>query len=203
MDGVMYGSPVLMETIFKMITIEDLPLQDAKVFRLQKLYDNRGWFTEIFRQTWLDDAGITNKFIFDYWSSSTHVGTIRGMHAQTNDQPQAKLVTVLRGSIQDVLIDARVNSPTYGQTCSIIINSDDPKFIYIPRGFYHGFVTLHPETFVGYKLDNYYNKDTECGVMYNDPTLNIEWNILEGPMISDRDQAHPSWDDAYKFQEIL
>jgi dTDP-4-dehydrorhamnose 3,5-epimerase len=192
-----------MEIIFKMITTEDLPLKDAKVFRLQKLYDNRGWFTETFRQTWLDDAGITNEFIFDYWSNNIHIGTIRGMHAQTEDQPQAKLVTVLRGSIQDVLIDARVNSPTYGQTCSVIITSEDPTFIYVPQGFYHGFVTLYPETLVGYKLDNYYNKDAECGVMYNDTTLNIEWNVVEGPMISDRDQAHPSWNDAYKFQGIL
>lgn len=186
-----------------MITVEPLPLQDAKLIQLRRLTDNRGWFTETFRESWLEEAGIDTRFFFEFWSLSEAPFTVRGMHAQTANQPQAKLVSVLNGSIQDVLVDARVDSPTYGQTCSINITRDDATVIYVPRGFYHGFVTLEPNTYVGYKLDNYYDGPSECGVMWDDPELNIAWPNADNYVISQRDQSHPSWNDCYKFKGNL
>ena len=184
-----------------MIEVIDLPLADAKLFTLSRHCDNRGWFTETLRQSWLDAAGIDNKFIFEYCSFNKAPDTIRGLHAQSSAAPQAKLVSVLNGTIVDVLVDARVDSPTYGQNCTVELNQTEPSFVYIPAGFYHGFVTLEPNTYVMYKLDNYHNSEAEQGVMWNDPTLNIQWP-LSGSVtrtISQRDQQHPSWNDAYKF----
>ena len=184
-----------------MIEIQELPLKDAKVLKLKRNHDNRGWFTEIFRQSWLQDAGIQNKFIFDYISYSKNTSTVRGMHSQTAIQPQAKLVTAINGSIQDTIIDARIDSPTYGKSCSIIISKDDPCVIYVPTGFYHGFITLSPDTYVVYKLDAYYNGEAECGLTWNDPSMSIEWDIKNEITISDRDKNHLSWENCYKFSE--
>jgi dTDP-4-dehydrorhamnose 3,5-epimerase len=205
MDGAMYGSLVSTETIFKMITVEDLPLKDAKVIKLKRHGDNRGWFTEDFRESWLEEIGITNKFIFDYSSFSTDLNTLRGMHAQTAVCPQAKLVSIFNGSILDVLVDARLDSPTYGQSCKINITKDNPIIVYVPRGFYHGFLTLEPNTYVNYKLDNYYNAQAECGIAAEDVTLDIQWPFVpdRSLIVSDRDLSHPTWNNAYKFQGKL
>jgi len=194
-----------MEIIFKMITAEDLPLKDAKVIRLKRHGDNRGWFTEDFRESWLEEIGITNRFVFDYTSFSVNSNTLRGMHSQTAVCPQAKLVSVINGSILDLLVDARLDSSTYGQSCKINITKDEPIIVYVPRGFYHGFLTLEPNTYVNYKLDNYYNAQAECGIDAEDVTLNIQWPFVpdHSLIISDRDSRHPKWNDCYKFQGIL
>lgn len=186
------------------IIIEELPLQGAKIIRLDRKHDNRGWFTETYRQSWLEPAEIPNPFIFEFWSFSEAQYTLRGMHSQTAEMPQAKLVSVLNGSIQDVLVDARLDSPTFGKHCSVTLNKDDATMIYIPRGFYHGFVTLEPNTYVGYKLDNYYvGPHIECGFAYDDPEINIAWPGADNYVISQRDQNHPSWSDCYKFKGNL
>lgn len=182
--------------------IIDLPLKDAKVIYLDRHTDRRGWFSETFRQSWLTEAGINNKFIFEFWSFSEHTSTLRGLHAQTATQPQAKLVTVLHGGIYDVLVDARLDSPTYGKSYGITIGKDNPCVVYIPRGFYHGFITLDPNTYVGYKVDNYHNAAEECGVDYK-TIEDIKWPIKQDITISDRDSGHPSWNDCYKFQGTL
>jgi dTDP-4-dehydrorhamnose 3,5-epimerase len=127
------------------------------------------------------------------------------MHSQTAVCPQAKLVSVFNGSILDVIVDARVDSPTFGQSCKINITKDDPSIVYVPRGFYHGFITLEPNTYVNYKLDNYYDAQSECGINALDSILNIEWPFLpdQSVVMSDRDLRHPTWDDCYKFQGTL
>jgi len=183
----------------------DLPLKDARVFKLKRHGDSRGWFTEDFRESWLGEAGITNKFVFDYSSFSVKANTLRGMHAQTAEAPQAKLVSVFNGSIMDVLVDARVDSPTYGKSCKIIISKDDPSVVYIPKGFYHGFLTLDPNTYVNYKLDNYHSAKDEVGINAEDSILDIQWTFIPDQelIISDKDQHHPSWNDCYKFQGAL
>ncbi len=185
-----------------MLSVHQLPLKDAKLFSLKKIGDNRGWFVETFRKSWIEEhIDPTMDFKFDYSSFSANVNTVRGMHAQTKNMPQSKLVTVLHGSIQDVIIDARQDSPTFGKSFSVILAEDMPSVLYVPVGFYHGFKTLKPNTLVSYKLDNYYGKASECGVMFNDHVINIDW-ISAGPediTISERDQSHPFWDDAYKF----
>lgn len=188
-----------------MINIEDLPLKDAKVIRLKRHHDSRGWLTEDFRESWLEEMGITNKFMFDYSSFSASPNTLRGMHAQTEVCPQAKLVSVFNGSILDVIVDARVDSPTYGQYCKININKDDPCIVYVPRGFYHGFLTLEPNTYVNYKVDNYYNAQTECAIDAEDVTINIQWPFVpDHPLVmSDKDILHPTWNRCYKFRGAL
>jgi dTDP-4-dehydrorhamnose 3,5-epimerase len=184
-----------------MLEVIDLPLKDAKLFKLGRHHDNRGWFTETFRQSWLRDHNIDTNFIFEYCSFNTNADTIRGLHAQTADAPQTKLVSVLNGSILDVLVDARLDSPTYGKYCTVELEKSQPSIVYVPPGFYHGFVTLEPNTYVLYKLDNYHNSAAECGVMWNDDTLNIQWPLSGSGTrtISQRDQMHPQWSEAYKF----
>lgn len=184
--------------------VEQLPLKDAKVLRLDRKHDHRGWFTETFRREWLLEAKIPNEFIFEFWSFSEFKNTVRGMHSQTSEHPQSKLVSVLNGSILDVLVDAREDSPTFGEHCSVILTSYESSLIYVPRGFYHGFITLEPNTYVGYKLDNYYDGDSECGLCCNDSTLNIDWQVSTNNCITSiRDQSHPSWNDCYKFKGTL
>jgi dTDP-4-dehydrorhamnose 3,5-epimerase len=181
----------------------DLPIYGAKVFQLTHYVDNRGWFSETFRKSWLIDAGITNEFVFDCASFSERVGTIRGLHAQKNPVQQSKLVTTVTGSIQDVIVDARTNSPTYGNWCSVRISSANPVVVYIPEGCYHGFVTLDSNTVVQYKMDNYHSAEHECGISYNDIDLNINWEIQSNITISDRDLNHPSWNNSYKFESLV
>lgn len=182
-----------------MIEVVDLPLKDAKLIKLKRHEDNRGWFTETFRQSWFTDIGIHDQFCFEFWSFSKETSTLRGLHAQTNDAPQSKLIQVLNGSIQDVLVDARQDSPTYGQYCDVVLTNSEPCLIYIPQGFYHGFITLEPNTYVGYRVNNYHNAAAECGVMFNSSSLNIDWQIKKDLIISQRDQSHPDWSQAYKF----
>lgn len=179
--------------------IETLPLNDCKVFHLDKKEDNRGWFVETFRRTWIDENLGDVDFIFDYQSLSREVGTIRGLHAQNALAPQAKLVSVLTGKIQDVFVDARKESSTYGQHYSIILSGDSPSFVYVPVGFYHGFITLEPNTIVQYKTSHYHSAKDEIGVIYNDPDLSINWSITTPTTISQRDLGHPTWNDSYKF----
>ena len=184
--------------------IEQLPLKDAKLLHLERKNDNRGWFTETFRKEWLEKAEIPNEFIFEYWSFNEFKNTVRGMHAQTSDMPQAKLVSVLNGSILDVLVDAREGSPSYGQYCTVTLTSWNSALVYVPRGFYHGFITLEPNTYVGYKLDNYYSGPAECGLAWNDTTINIDWRAITNNCITSiRDRSHPTWNDCYKFKGTL
>ena len=179
--------------------IEHLPLSGAKLISLNRLYDSRGWFSETFKQTWIDELDLPSNFIFEFWSFNERKGTLRGLHSQFGNKAPAKLIQVLTGAIQDVIVDARLDSPTYGKWISIEIHANDPKLIYVPRGFYHGFVTLESNTHVGYKVDQYRTPEDECGVCWNDPVLNIDWAIKEDLIISNRDQTNPQWNNAYKF----
>jgi dTDP-4-dehydrorhamnose 3,5-epimerase len=179
--------------------IEHLPLPGAKLLPLKRLVDNRGWFSETFRESWMAPFELPNEFIFEFWSHNTYAGTLRGLHSQAGDMVPGKLVHVLTGSIQDIIVDARLNSPTYGEYISIHISAQEPKLVYIPRGCYHGFVTLEPNTLVGYKVDQYHSAEKECGIAWNDSFLNINWDIKENLIISNRDQNNPNWTDAVKF----
>jgi dTDP-4-dehydrorhamnose 3,5-epimerase len=182
-----------------MIEVFDLPIPGAKILKLNRHNDKRGWFTETFRKSWLTEAGINDNFIFDYWSFNKSKNTLRGLHAQSKEAPQSKLISVLNGSIQDVIVDARPYSITYKQHCSIILTKDNPCVVYIPKGCYHGFLTLESNTYVGYKLDNYHDSNSEVGIRWNCEELNIDWLSKKSPITSIRDKNHPFWNDAYKF----
>jgi dTDP-4-dehydrorhamnose 3,5-epimerase len=180
--------------------IENLSIHGVKLIPINRIVDDRGWFSETFKQSWLTEFEIPYNFVFEFFSYNTNIGTLRGLHSQSDKTTTpGKLLQVLSGSIQDVIVDARTYSPTYGNHLSIVINSADPKLIYIPRGCYHGFVTLEPNTLVGYKVDRYRDIQSECGIAWNDPTLNIDWAIKNHLIISNRDQTNPLWEHAAKF----
>lgn len=169
-----------------------------KVIEPAVFEDNRGYFFESFNYQKLEKYGIEKIFIQDNQSKSSY-GVIRGLHYQLTPHAQIKLVRVLLGKILDVAVDLRKNSPTYGEAYSIELSAENKKQLYIPSGFAHGFSVLSPEAIVLYKCDNYYNKESERGIIYNDPKLKIDWKIDEkDAIISEKDKVLPIFEDAEK-----
>jgi dTDP-4-dehydrorhamnose 3,5-epimerase len=161
--------------------------------------DERGYFLESFNQKKIQE-GIGEKvhFVQDNQSFSTQ-GVLRGLHYQTGEYAQAKLVRVLQGEVLDVAVDIRPNSPTYGQSVAVVLSDTNHKQFYIPRGFAHGFQVISKTAIFFYKCDNFYNKESEGGIKYNDPSLNIEWAPFDSEyIISEKDQFLPDFKNARK-----
>lgn len=156
--------------------------------------DNRGSFFESFnKKLFKEKTGIEIDFVQDNQSISNR-GVIRGLHMQTGKFTQTKLVRVINGEILDVVVDFRKESKTFGEVFSCILSGENNKQIFIPKGFLHGFSTLKENTIVSYKCDNYYNKESEEGIVYNDPILNINWILRDDEiMLSDKDASLPSF----------
>jgi dTDP-4-dehydrorhamnose 3,5-epimerase len=153
--------------------------------------DHRGYFFESYNQKDFQSKGIQTIFVQDNQSKSGY-GVLRGLHYQLNPEAQAKLVRVIEGKVLDVVVDIRVGSPTFGQSYSIELSAENKMQLLIPRGFAHGFSVLSETAVFYYKCDNYYNKDAEAGIIFNDPALNIDWQLPEGDMIlSDKDRQLP------------
>jgi len=145
--------------------------------------DKRGSFFEIFnKKIFKNKTGLEIDFVQDNQSTSQR-GALRGLHMQKGIFSQAKLVRVVKGSVLDVVVDVRKDSLTYGKHFSIELSEDNNKQLFVPRGFLHGFVTLEDRTIFSYKCDNYYNKEAELGVIYNDKDLNIDWKLNEKDLI--------------------
>ena len=149
--------------------------------------DNRGWFCEVYNKKVFDEAGVVYDFVQDNHSYSAQKGTVRALHLQNAPHAQSKLVRCVRGAIFDVAVDLRENSPTYKQWIGVELSAENKKMLMIPRGFAHGFVTLTDDTEVCYKVDNHYNKESEVGIIYNDPNIGIDWGVDE-PVLSDKDK---------------
>lgn len=160
----------------------------------QKHKDERGYFMESFRESWLEDLPLFNKpFVQDNQSVSQY-GTIRGLHFQTGEYAQAKLVRVVFGKIIDVVVDLRKDSPTYGEHISVELTSDSNRQLWIPKGFAHGFSVLSETATVCYKCDAYYNKEAESGINPLDKSLNIDWGIpIAKQLVSTKDSSLPSF----------
>lgn len=159
--------------------------------------DDRGYFFESFNYKRFE-AGIGEKidFVQDNQSYSQK-GVTRALHYQVGEHAQAKLVRVLHGTVLDVAVDLRKGSPTFGQHFSIELSAENKKQLFIPRGFAHGFVVLSETAEFFYKCDNYYNKDSEGGIIYNDPELNIDWILPEEELLlSDKDAKLPLLENA-------
>ena len=125
-------------------------------------------------------------------------GVLRGLHFQIGEFEQAKLVSVVKGSVLDVCVDLRRNSPTFGKSFILILSEENKKQLFIPRGFAHGFLVLEDDTILTYKCDNYYNKSSERGIIYNDETLGIDWNISDDEIIlSEKDASLPSFESLF------
>lgn len=159
--------------------------------------DERGYFMESFNEERFNSSiGDTVNFIQDNQSYSSK-GVIRALHYQVGEHAQAKLVRVLSGNVLDVAIDLRKDSPTFGEHVSVELSSENKKQIFIPRGFAHGFVVLSDTAEFFYKCDNYYNKDSEGGIIFNDPSFGIDWKIPhEQLIVSEKDRVLPTLENA-------
>jgi len=161
--------------------------------------DERGYFMESFNERAFNE-GIGQKvtFVQDNQSFSTK-GVLRGLHYQCGEHAQAKLVRVLHGEVLDVAVDLRPESETYGQYEAVLLSAENQTQFFVPRGFAHGFLVLSESATFFYKCDNFYNKESEGGLIYNDETININWNFpLNELIISEKDQILPNLENARK-----
>ena len=151
--------------------------------------DNRGYFMETYNENDMREAGINIRFVQDNQSASIK-GVLRGLHRQIN-YPQAKLVRVIKGSVFDVAVDMREESPTYLKWYGVELTESNKKQFLIPKGFAHGFLVLSDYAEFCYKVDDFFHPNDECGIAYNDPTINIEWPIPDGMelILSEKDKA--------------
>ncbi|RYG22210.1 MAG: dTDP-4-dehydrorhamnose 3,5-epimerase [Chitinophagaceae bacterium] len=168
--------------------IQETGLKDCLIIKPSVFEDARGYFFESFNQQTFEKAtGLSANFVQDNQSYSTY-GVIRGLHAQAGDFAQAKLVRVLAGEVLDVAVDIRPDSATYGKHISVKLSAENNLQLYIPRGFLHGFSVLSEAAMFFYKCDNFYNKASEFGIIYNDSQLGIDWQIPESyAAISEKD----------------
>lgn len=168
--------------------IQETGLKDCVILKPRVFEDSRGYFFESFnKKTFEEKTGMSGEFVQDNQSYSTY-GVIRGLHAQAGDFAQAKLVRVLKGEVLDVAVDIRPDSPTYGKHISVKLSAENNLQLYVPRGFLHGFSVLSETATFFYKCDNYYHKDSEVGVMYNDEDLAVDWMIpKDKESVSDKD----------------
>jgi len=156
--------------------------------------DDRGYFFESYNAKLMSDAGIQTVFMQDNQSLSKY-GVIRGLHFQRNPFSQTKLVSALEGTIYDVALDLRKGSPTFGKWFGLELSSVNKRQVYIPQGFAHGFSVLSQRAIIHYKCDNFYNPQSEGGVLYNDPALGIDWKVdATKVFISEKDKLLPTFE---------
>ncbi|RZJ67919.1 MAG: dTDP-4-dehydrorhamnose 3,5-epimerase [Flavobacterium sp.] len=181
------------------MTFTETKLKGCFIIEPKIIGDERGSFMESFNErTFANGTGYEAHFVQDNQSVSSR-GVLRGLHYQTGQHAQAKLVRVLRGEVLDVAVDLRPGSETFGQYESILLSGDNQKQFFVPRGFAHGFLVLSETAVFFYKCDNFYNKESEGGLMFNDPSVGINWNFPENEMIiSEKDQILPTLNDAKK-----
>ena len=174
----------------------DTPISGLYVFEPRVFEDPRGYFFESFNANVFSEKGINPNFVQDNQSFSTY-GVLRGLHYQLNPFAQAKLVRVIQGEVMDVAVDIRQGSPTFGQHYSIVLSAENKKQLYIPRGFAHGFIVLSPTAEFFYKCDNFYSKEHDAGIRFDDTTLNIDWKLNAADIkVSEKDAGLPSINDS-------
>lgn len=178
--------------------VTETKLKGCFILEPKKFGDNRGYFFESFNeQTFNALTGTYTHFVQDNQSYSTR-GVLRGLHAQEGEHAQAKLVRVLEGEVLDVAVDVRPGSETYGEYVAVKLSAMNNLQLFIPRGFLHGFVVLSETATFFYKCDNFYNKESECGINPLDKTLGVHWQIAEDEMIlSDKDKMAPSFNEIF------
>ena len=163
--------------------IDGVFIIEPKVFE-----DARGYFFESYNEAEFIKNGITNRFVQDNQSKSSY-GVIRGLHCQLGEHSQAKLVRVLKGRVLDVAVDIRRGSPTFGKHVAVELSDENNRQLFIPRHFLHGFSVLSDEAVFAYKCDNFYCKESEFGIRYDDPEIGIDWKIpAEKVITSEKDR---------------
>ena len=170
-------------------------LKDVYILEPAVHGDSRGWFMESWSQKTMEEKGLFYHFVQDNHSYSTTKGTIRGLHCQKGEAAQAKLVRCTKGSIIDVAVDVRQASPTYKQWVAVELSAENFRQLLIPRGFLHGYLTLTDEVEFLYKTDNFYNKEADRSILWNDPELGVDWSITDA-IVSDKDAQAPLFRDS-------
>lgn len=174
--------------------IKETPLKDCYIIEPTVFEDERGYFYEKFNEKKFEElTGMNGHFVQDNISKSCY-GVLRGLHLQKGDHAQAKLVSCLEGKVFDVAVDLRRNSQTFGKWFGIELTPENKLQLYVPRGFGHGFSVLSEKAIFAYKCDNFYHKEAEGSVIYNDPDLNIDWQLPQDKIIlSEKDQLLPTF----------
>ena len=170
---------------FHRLDIPDVILIEPDVFK-----DSRGFFVETYKSSEFKSFGVPEEFVQDNWSHSTR-NTLRGLHYQNHPKAQGKLLTVIKGEVFDVAVDLRKNSPTYGKWIAEVLTEKNYRILYIPVGFAHGFCVLSEKADFVYKVTAEYDREMESGIIWNDPTIGIDWPVSQ-PLISGRDAKLPS-----------
>lgn len=169
---------------------QETSLAGAFIIELDRIEDNRGFFSRSFCVEEFDKHGLNTPVNQCNISFNKHAGTLRGMHYQLAPYGEAKLIRCTKGSVYDVIVDLRRDSTTYLDWISIELNEKNHKMIYVPEGFAHGFQTLENDVEMFYQMSEFYNAESASGVRWNDPVLNIEWPLTE-PSVSEKDAAYP------------
>ena len=178
-------------------------IEGVVIIEPQVFFDGRGYFFESFSQQRFNELVSPTVFVQDNESQSTY-GVLRGLHFQKPPFAQAKLVRVVKGEVLDVAVDLREGSPTFGQYESVILNEENKRQFFIPRGFAHGFATLTPNVNFMYKCDNYYNVEADTGIIFDDKDLGIDWQIdLSKAIISEKDKKLPTFKEFEKSNDFV
>jgi dTDP-4-dehydrorhamnose 3,5-epimerase len=180
---------------FTRTTIADVIIIEPEVHG-----DGRGYFIETYRQDKLEAfVGHKINFVQDNESKSSR-GVLRGLHYQLAPVAQSKLVRVIQGKVLDVAVDVRDGSPTFGQYVAVELSEKNKRQLFVPRGFAHGFLVLENDTIFAYKVDNFYSPENDRGIAFNDPAININWEIdISELMLSEKDTKQPLLVDADLF----
>ena len=183
------------------MNINESPIKGCFIIQPSVFEDHRGYFYESFNQKLLDKAiGYSPLFVQDNQSQSSF-GVLRGLHLQFGEWAQAKLIRAVEGRILDVVVDVRLDSPQFGEHFSIELSEENKNQIFVPRGFAHGFAVLSDRATIHYKADNYYNKESESGLLFSDMELNIDWKLpLDSITTSEKDLVLPTLS---KFKKLL
>jgi len=179
------------------VNVSRLPLEDLVVFEPELISDERGWFTEMFREDLFVKYCGEYKFVQENQSWSV-ANVLRGLHYQVG-KPQGKLIRVARGEIYDVVVDMRVNSNTFGEWCGIVLSQYNKLSLWIPPGFAHGFHVKYYDAIVSYKTTEYYSPEGDRTLLWNDPYLDIDWQLRTMPMVSEKDQRGKTFREAEKL----
>ncbi len=169
--------------------IIETAIPDVKLIKPRRFDDDRGFFCQTYHQKQYQDAGIPSVFVQDNWSHSSK-GVLRGLHYQLKN-PQAKLVSVLRGEVFDVVVDLRRGSPTFGKWVAERLSAENGLQLYVPEGFAHGFLVLSDTVDFLYKCSDFYAPGDEYGVRWDDPEIGIQWPLDGEPVLANKDMEAP------------
>lgn len=176
----------------------ELEIPEIKLITPRRFNDDRGFFVQTYHYKQYAEAGIDVRFVQDNWSHSSK-GVLRGLHYQ-HKNPQAKLISVIRGEVFDVAVDMRRDSPTFGKWAGAVLSAELGNQLFVPEGFAHGFLVMSDKVDFVYKCSNFYAPGDEYGVMWNDPAIGIEWPEATEPLISEKDATLPMFAEAICFK---